>query len=426
MQTLTKDTAFWRVVADCQTGDIPYNNPTREKDFYEAWQEVCRKASGEKLCKGILGLGDLRERPSFHSRNLQGLNKGILALLESSKTLLALTGNHDQCDPNWITAMCHPGLEDLTDPSVQEKHGFQPHEILAFNYHRKKEFLELLETQKEKIKKARLILLHQSFREFTTEIKQSHDLSLQTLVDLGAGENHKCLVIAGDIHNYGDYTDGNLTVVSPGSLEMTDSNEGANGLKSSRYPTPIPEFKKYSIKIWKNQDNWEWEREEHPCRPWYYAKADSQVALEEELANIAHESKSWSRPAIITLKTKPDLLETAQESLQKGTEYLTLNVAPLPKEKSEPDELPQTDSPTRGGWKQSKETLLKLGGKSKMSKEAKRLIELLTLEDGNNPSTKADTHKAWETWNEEISEKNKTSQEAQKRNPEQNILEFEV
>jgi DNA repair exonuclease SbcCD nuclease subunit len=383
-------TPYWTILADCQLGAIHWQNPVREEDYYHAFQNQCRLAAEDPNCLGILGLGDLRERASLQAKNLGGLNRGLQILAQKNKPLLALMGNHDYTVPNWIEEMCYPSLKDLTNPHVQKEYGFDPNTTLALHYTPKSQLLETI--QQRNPEDLSLIFLHQSLKELTTNLKQSYDLSLTDLRNLGVGNKKPCLVFLGDLHNYGDTTLDTITAAYPGSLEMTDINEGTLGLKSQRIASQPHDYRKFVVHFFPESQTW------HPLavqpRPWLRLKARTEREARANLCLAKSHLAQWEKPGCALLTCPKTHLETYRKELA-GLPALECRIEEYQKDL---EEKPLEETPhTALSWKTNKAALEELGEKE-LDADALLLLQSLLRHDGSTHNPKNDVLSAWEEW----------------------------
>lgn len=400
---------YWIITADVHAGDIPGALPTRENDIYSSWQELCRNSASNPNCRGIIGVGDLRDKPGIQARNLDGFNAGIRILHEAGKSLLALVGNHDMTDPLWVTAMHHPALHDLANPEVRQKHGLDPQKILAVHYKKRKELLEwfqsLGETQR---KQTRTVFLHLALSELSAP-NQKCETSMEELHKLGFGSLHQTIFFLGDVHNYGDITEGNLTAVYPGSIEMSDRNEGVNGLKSSIYPQGKPDFRKFALRWWPEGKSGsgvpEWERFELKCRPWYYVRVPEakNKNLKAYLQSAKKTVESWTpeKPGVLNLILPKKELAQAKELFSPEAEagkLLVFNLEAFSKEIHGSEE--EEEEPKRGpsNWQETKALLPEMAEEEKLSPRAISLLKKLIEADGSTHNPKNDVGQAWNRW----------------------------
>jgi len=381
---------YWIVLADTHLGAIHWQNPQREDDYYLAFQTQCRLAALDPTCLGIIGLGDIRERASLQAKSLGGLNRGLKILADHNKPLLAIMGNHDFTIPNWIEEMCYPSLKNLADPLVQKAYGFNPLKTLALNYTPKS--LLLSEVAAQNPKNLSLLFLHQSLKELGTNLKQSYDFTLTDLKNIGIGKNHPCLIFLGDLHNYGDITIENITAVYPGSLEMTDINEGVNGLKSQKISSSPHDYRKFVIHFVPSSNTWE------PVplspRPWIRTKAKTPREAHASLASIQRITKTWLQPGCILATCPSAQLTTFKEEL-----------ASIPTLECRIDEYDPTEEVDREtcnytslSWLENKVTLATLA-EEELEQDAFDLVQKIIAHDGSRSHPKNDVWAAWEAWN---------------------------
>lgn len=391
---------YWIILADTQLGAIHWQNNAREQDYYEAFQTQCLKAAMDKNCLGILGLGDLRERASIQARNLGGLNRGLQTLDQAGKCLLGLMGNHDKTSPNWIKEMCYPSLKDLTDPKIQEAHGFDPSTTLASHFLPKAELKALLQNHG---KGKTLIFLHQSVKELTSNALQSYDISISELHQFGIGLEHPCQLFMGDLHNYGDINSQKLSLAYPGSLEMTDINEGVNGLRSDKILSGPHDYRKFVIHFYPNRklEEEQWVPIETKPRPWFRGKTKSSKETEKMINTLIKKSTKWESPACVLL-TVP---KTGIDNIRVQTK--PLNCLELRIEEYDPfmdkdQENAYLEHYSHSlSWSENKKKLQEIGSDA-LDKDSADLLQKVCACDGSNTNAKSDVIAAWELWKNDL------------------------
>jgi DNA repair exonuclease SbcCD nuclease subunit len=404
--TPTKNEKYWIGTADTQLGSIHWNNLQREQDYYQIFQELCNQAVNEPNCLGILGFGDLRERASIQAKNLGGLNRGLLNLLNAGKNMLAFMGNHDFTTPNWIEEMCYPSLHNLTNPEVQKRFGFDPETTLVLDFKTRAELIPAL-TERDP-KKMKVVMLHQSLRELTTSMKQSYDISLEQMHELGFGAEHPCVVLLGDLHNYGDASVGQLQAVYPGSPEMTDINEGMNGLRSERMQSSPHDYRKFALRYYPESNTWE-PFELNP-RPWFRGKAKTPKEADRILSLAKTATDAWQRPGCITLTVPKKDLERTREFLRtvNTLEGRVEEYNPEAEEDENEANWEPENTETEVSWKENKRMLMELAFESKLPEESIALLNEIVKHDGSTPNVKNDVAAAWSIWCKDPSAKEET------------------
>lgn len=388
---------YWLVTADNQLGAIHWNNPLREEDYYRSFQNICKAAAEDPNCLGVLGLGDVRERASIQAKNLEGMNIGLQILLEAEKPMLAIMGNHDYTTPNWIEAMCYPCLYNLTDKKVQERFGFDPKTTLALDFKTKGE-LEKTITENCDPKNIRVAFLHQSLRELTTNLKQSYDTSLSRLEELGFGSLGPCLMLLGDLHNYGDAKSpsGAVQGAYPGSPEMTDANEGSNGLKSDVVQSEPHDYRKFVIHYIPADHSWK--PVEISPRPWFRAKAKTAKEALRMIQLLENAASKWPMPGIVALMCPKRELELVRDSL-KTVPTLEARVEEYDPSTEEEDNWKETAQETALSWPENKKAILALAEEMGLDEMALTLLREIVARDGSTPNPKNDVANAWIAWN---------------------------
>lgn len=394
---------YWIILADTQLGAIHWQSSVREQDYYEAFQTQCLKAAVDKNCLGILGLGDLRERASIQARNLGGLNRGLQTLNQAGKCLLGLMGNHDKTSPNWIKEMCYPSLKDLTDPTVQEKYGFDPSTTLASHFLPKTELKTML---KEHGKGKNLIFLHQSVKELTSNVLQAYDVSINELHEFGIGKENPCELFLGDLHNYGDVNSQNISVAYPGSLEMTDINEGINGLKSDKILSGPHDYRKFVIHFYPERQLTEdrWVPVEIKPRPWFRGKARTGKETSKIIDILLEKAKKWDYAACVLLTIPKPQIEEVKREVAK-LDCLEIRVEEYDPFIDNAQENAYLEHYSHSlSWTENKKKLQEIGSMF-LDKDSAELLQKVCMCDGSNANTKSDIVSAWELWKTELKRK---------------------
>jgi hypothetical protein len=310
-------------------------------------------------------------------------------------------GNHDKTEPSWIKEMHYPSLKDLTSPKVQQDHGFDPETTLAVNFTPRSLLIDTL--KKHNPEKRKLVFLHQSLREMTTHVLQSYDLSMGDLLNLGFGKDMECTVFMGDLHNYGDIKEDNLEVVYPGSLEMTDINEGINGLKSQRVTSCPHDYRKFVIHFYpeRKQDQENWVPVEIKPRPWFRGKAKNTKDSQKVLEILLEKSQTWESPACVLLTMPKSEIEGIRKAI-KDLNCLEMRIEeydPIVDQSEEEAYLEHYSHCL--SWTENKRRLQDLGAEY-LDEESTNLLQKICKNDGSNSSTKADILCAWQEWKTQV------------------------
>lgn len=114
---ITKSPLLIAQLADTHLRDTQYATARRGLDFFTAFKHSVIAAC-DKADLLILG-GDIFDRPRPSPTVIGQLMEIDRLLQEKGKAMLAVTGNHDWCDPTWLSTL-FPGrtLEDLADDTV--------------------------------------------------------------------------------------------------------------------------------------------------------------------------------------------------------------------------------------------------------------------------------------------------------------------
>lgn len=387
---------YWLVTADNQLGAIHWGNPQREEDYYRSFQRICKMAAEDPDCLGVLGLGDVRERAGIQAKNLEGMNLGLRMLLESGKPMLAIMGNHDHTRPNWIEAMKYPCLHNLADKAVQEKFGFNPQTTLALDFQPKTSLEEVIASACDP-EKVRIAFLHQSLRELTTNLRQSYDTSLSRLEEIGFGAVGPCLILLGDLHNFGDAKSPSDRVQGayPGSPEMTDTNEGYNGLKSDVVQTCPHDYRKFVIRYFPSDNSWE-PLQINP-RPWFRGKSKTAKEALRMVGQLEEAASDWKEPGIVALTCPKREMGLVRDALQK-IPVLEARVEEYDPSAENPEDWGDTNQEATLSWPENKKALLALAQEAGLDSEALALLSEIVARDGSTPNAKNDVGNAWNAW----------------------------
>jgi hypothetical protein len=305
------------IMADNQIGMMPEGRPELAEDFVIATKWACALARETPDCIGIAVAGDMRDTPHIPGEQFGWL----MDIMDEcgDKPLSVLCGNHDMTQPNWVKTATRRinGIYDLTTPQGVEVLGLDPKNAFGLDYKNPIE-LEKILSQRLKSGETRTLFLHQAFAEFgAARFSDIHIEAVRRMIPDGC----PLTIFAGDIHNYGDTqsADGLVRAFSPGSLQMTDVNEGFNGLPSKIYPKLEDCDQKFIL--WYDLQSHQVTRQAippHILRPWHYAKLRDGISNIPEI--LMQKALAWaSRPrGIIELKVPPNELNRARTILEQN------------------------------------------------------------------------------------------------------------
>lgn len=397
------------ILSDTQIGMMPEGRPDLAEDFVNALIWGCELARDTPECTSVIVTGDMRDTPGIDGEQFGWLMDALDAC--GDKPMGVLCGNHDMTSPNWIKSATRriKGIHDLTTPEGIHAVGLNPEEAFALDYKNPSELHEILTTRLSS-GKTKTLFLHQAFGEFGAS--NFADISIPDLVKMiPAGS--ELTVFAGDIHNYGDATseDGRIRVFSPGSMQMTDVNEGFNGLPSKQYPSTEGADRKYVL--WYDLETGEVTRQtvpDHILRPWLYLKLPEGAKNIPEI--LSQTALKWvGRPkGIIELKLPSQELNRARVMLQENPglvhpfDRVRIRVLPDKKTTEKIEELDSGAAPEeiikRQNWVNRE--LIALAEEEfnakRMSAEA---LELLKSLCDKNAKNKRDVHFVIHGWNKE-------------------------
>lgn len=199
-------------ISDAQLGYVQYGLASRALDFNNAFIRAIDEAIRQKVDLVVFG-GDQFEMAKPAGTYVELVQNQVKRLRMAGIDVVGIEGNHDASGSNWLT-VC--GIHDL-EATPFESHGVR---FAGLNYRRENKFLEDLATYASDRPRIDVLVLHQSLLDNTpfATIRASDIVGLLR----PKGLRH---VAMGHIHtNYAIVVDG-VSIVCPGSLEMTDINE---------------------------------------------------------------------------------------------------------------------------------------------------------------------------------------------------------
>jgi DNA repair exonuclease SbcCD nuclease subunit len=216
--------------ADLHLRDTQYATVRRGIDFYEAalrgFELACAKAD-------ILVLGgDIFDQPRPSPRVIGQLMHLDQMLVIRGKKCLAVTGNHDWCNPTWLATL-FPGGTDREagiiplDDEVYEFHGFK---FVGVRQRSAEVFRRDMAEIEAQVRKADVVLFHGLVSEIVPFYAGRQDPL--TYKEFPVSKNNKAWLL-GDIHLQGYGTTdrpggGKCLMGYPGSLEMYSASEPVN------------------------------------------------------------------------------------------------------------------------------------------------------------------------------------------------------
>ena len=223
------------MTADWHLGKSPYGDRVLEEDFYEAANSVIDLAIKNDV-KIILNAGDIFDANKPKMAAVDALFKVNQKLIEHQITMYTMMGNHDfTIDGSWCSLMDQQdeatpyGIKDISDKAVM----IDKTKVVAILGKTKSELIERLSDPM--FADADIFMLHCPCSEIVDSFGREDIFSVkECFVDLGLNKEktNQCFLI-GDTHitlakniNVGPNND--ISVVSPGSTEMTSANEPIN------------------------------------------------------------------------------------------------------------------------------------------------------------------------------------------------------
>lgn len=383
---------YYLASADLQLGTLYANLAPTEEDAYQAWLLLCRLAAEDPACLGVLLAGDVRDGRSLHARALERITQGGELLRARGKKAYFILGNHDRTNPNWVFALRHPALVDLTEAP--------PPGVAGFHFHPKPALNDLKAKLAGLPPEARIVLLHQSVAEFSAAAQFS-DLSLEGLAQY-LDPNLERVVVCGDVHNYGDALNApGQWVISPGSAEMTDIDEGARPLRSQRYGPHAGRFQKFYLEI--EAETLEWRRVPFRCRPWYFERVRGPEAAQAALERLSAPPYD-AGGAIVRLLARGPALDCLRRGLDPAR-FLQLQIQEWPEGEDAPEPAGFPEGPAdaappasrRKAWVLS-QVEAELARDQGLSPGARDLIEAVLDSHGAGDSTRHDVAHAFHAW----------------------------
>jgi DNA repair exonuclease SbcCD nuclease subunit len=209
------------VTADWHLSLQQYGDPRRESDIYKAANFIVDFAIGAGY--DILLAGDVLDSCT-PSEKAMGIVKDLhLKLCKHNLSAFYIPGNHDDTPEHWLNITRRPedagGFIDLSNPQVR----LVGEEVVAgITAYTRKEIQEQLASLPSNVT---VIVMHTRCKEFVQyNDKTTQYWSIEEDFDFNHFPNVK-LVVIGDTHVTDKKVLNNVTFVSPGSIEMTKSNE---------------------------------------------------------------------------------------------------------------------------------------------------------------------------------------------------------
>lgn len=222
------------MTADWHLGKSPYGDRVLEEDFYEAANSVIDLAIKNDI-KIILNAGDVFDANKPKMAAVDALFKINQKLIEHKIIMYTMMGNHDfTIDGSWCSLMEQHddvpyGIKDMSNKAVM----IDKTKVVAILGKTKSELIEKLSDPM--FFDADIFMLHCPCSEIVDSFGREDIFSVkECFVDLGLNKEktNQCFLI-GDTHitlakniNVGPNND--ISVVSPGSTEMTSANEPIN------------------------------------------------------------------------------------------------------------------------------------------------------------------------------------------------------
>lgn len=223
------------MTADWHLGKSPYGDRVLEEDFYEAANSVIDLAIKNDV-KIILNAGDIFDANKPKMAAVDALFKINQKLIEHQMTMYTMMGNHDfTIDGSWCSLMDQQdeatpyGIKDISDKAVI----IDKTKVVAILGKTKSELIEKLSDTM--FVDADIFMLHCPCSEIVDSFGREDIFSVKgCFVDLGLNKakTNQCFLI-GDTHvtlakNINVGLNNDISIVSPGSTEMTSANEPIN------------------------------------------------------------------------------------------------------------------------------------------------------------------------------------------------------
>ena len=212
--------------ADLHLRDSQYGRMERGKDFTKALFQLVEIAHAQD-CKCILAAGDILHTKRPSSKNISDMMEMNRRLLDKNIRMLCITGNHDECSPNWLSVIEEEAIkqsgksaiEDITNKTTYVNTSVGTRiSIYGAPYPdmHADDFIE----QAPSWPKADILMYHGGIKEFSFYPMGDKALSINDL----PSDKYQMIAL-GDIHtSQYRYRDGCL-IGYPGPIEFCSANE---------------------------------------------------------------------------------------------------------------------------------------------------------------------------------------------------------
>jgi DNA repair protein SbcD/Mre11 len=113
-------------LADIHLGCRRYNLEERTKDFFRAWYDVITTHAIAESVDFVLIVGDFFDRRNIDPQAMNHAMAGLALLRDADIPVVAIEGNHDQCDRisehSWLRSLSEWGFLKLLEP-VRDENG---------------------------------------------------------------------------------------------------------------------------------------------------------------------------------------------------------------------------------------------------------------------------------------------------------------
>lgn len=322
-------------IADCHLRAIHYGDKNRGEKFAEGVINACKKAK-ENNIDFVVCSGDLLDSNNpgtvVVNRHLPSIDN---ALKDIGVSLLVTSGNHDNCNPSWLTPYTldsnnvtnvNSGIVYIPDCRTIyiNKEDYTPIKVLAIPYTSNDELLATLNKEEEKGCKVDIVMAHcevAGMFSFTSSEAISPDNFPATLCSVYAlGHIHKKAV---------KKLDNGTILVYPGSTELCSEDED-NTKNLAEYTFSI-------------SDNENWVLNSYRFIPFKTQKVYRKSITTEDELEEALEFLEKHKDVIAFISYSPKILNIVQKLNDIKSEQTCLRLKPIVSDKYKVQSLSRED-----------------------------------------------------------------------------------
>lgn len=309
-------------MADIHLRDTQYATTRRGLQFYKAFKEAVKKVIDKVDVLAVVGDIFDRSRPS--PKVIRQLMEIDALLRAHGKPMIASTGNHDWCNPTWLSTLFPMAYEeDVTGksgiiPLDEASTVFHGIKFTAVHPYAASAFRSKISEIEDQVKDADVVLYHNLVDGVVPFFAGKKALHVD---EFPLSRAHKAWLL-GDIHVQGykelDRPNGGKTLVGyPGSLEMCSSAE------STDKSVPIIKISKSKAEVQTKIDT--------EIQPYFSAKIRSEEDLDDFCGALEKQAKSHPVVVVDFSRSVPQTISRIHSLVD--AQRAVVRCYPLPSEK---------------------------------------------------------------------------------------------